>query len=155
MDIPLFQSRGQQTLAAIAFSDIVGFSARMGKDEIHILSLVERDFKFMTELCQKFTGKVLKTTDDGLLMYFVSAVQAVDCTREMQTEFAKSANILPKNIATKSPKSSPQLTQLSVLVRFGLLLFLMRVRSQFFEDAIAFLWLLRSQFFGNAIAVFE
>ena len=97
MDTPLSQSKGQQTLAAIAFSDIVSFSARMGQDEVHTLSLVERDFQFMTDLCQKFAGKVLKTTGDGLLMYFVSAVQAVDCTREMQTEFAKSANILPKN----------------------------------------------------------
>lgn len=95
MDTPPSSSRRQQTLAAIAFSDIVGFSARMGQDEVHTLNLVERDFQLMTELCQKFSGKVLKTTGDGLLMYFASAVQAVDCTREMQTEFAKAAITLP------------------------------------------------------------
>ncbi len=98
-DVPSSQFKGQQTLAAIAFSDIVGFSARMGEDEIHTLDLVERDFQFMTDLCQKFAGKVLKTTGDGLLMYFASAVQAVECTREMQTEFAKAASTLPaKNV---------------------------------------------------------
>ncbi|CAN1210833.1 hypothetical protein TUMEXPCC7403_11585 [Tumidithrix helvetica PCC 7403] len=95
MDIPPLQSRGQRTLAAISFSDIVGFSARMGQDEVHTLSLVERDFRQMTDLCQKFAGKVLKTTGDGLLMYFASAVQAVDCAREIQTEFAKAATTSP------------------------------------------------------------
>jgi len=95
MDTPPSQSRGQRTLAAIAFSDIVGFSARMGQDEVHTLSLVDRDFRQMTDLCQKFSGKVLKTTGDGLLMYFASAVQAVDCVREIQTEFAKAATTLP------------------------------------------------------------
>ncbi len=95
MDIHSLQSRGQSTLAAIAFSDIVGFSARMGEDEVHTLSLVERDFLFMTDLCEKFAGKVLKTTGDGLLMYFASAVQAVDCTCGIQTEFAKAATNLP------------------------------------------------------------
>jgi class 3 adenylate cyclase len=94
MDTHPFESR-QQTLAAIAFSDIVGFSARMGQDELHTLDLVERDFRQMTDLCEKFAGKVLKTTGDGLLMYFASAVQAVDCAREIQTEFAKAATTLP------------------------------------------------------------
>ncbi|WP_434683548.1 adenylate/guanylate cyclase domain-containing protein [Pseudanabaena minima] len=95
MNTPTSQLIGQRTLAAIAFSDIVGFSALMGKDEVHTLHLVERDFRQMTDLCQKFAGKVLKTTGDGLLMYFASAVQAVECTREMQTEFAKAAKTLP------------------------------------------------------------
>jgi class 3 adenylate cyclase len=94
MDTHPLESR-QQTLAAIAFSDIVGFSARMGQDELHTLNLVERDFRQMTDLCEKFAGKVLKTTGDGLLMYFASAVQAVDCAHEIQTEFAKAATTLP------------------------------------------------------------
>jgi class 3 adenylate cyclase len=94
-DVPRSQFKAQQTLAAIAFSDIVGFSALMGKDELHTLHLVERDFRQMTDLCNKFAGKVLKTTGDGLLMYFASAVQAVECTREIQTEFAKAAKNLP------------------------------------------------------------
>lgn len=94
-DVPRSQFKAQQTLAAIAFSDIVGFSALMGKDELHTLHLVERDFRQMTDLCNKFAGKVLKTTGDGLLMYFASAVQAVECTLEIQTEFAKAAKTLP------------------------------------------------------------
>jgi class 3 adenylate cyclase len=48
----------------------------MGKDEVHTLELVERDFRSMTNWCQKFEGQVLKTTGDGLLMDLTSAVQA-------------------------------------------------------------------------------
>jgi class 3 adenylate cyclase len=64
MDTPTSQLIGQRTLAAITFSDIVGFSALMGKDEVHTLHLVERDFRQMTDLSQKFAGQVLKTTGD-------------------------------------------------------------------------------------------
>ena len=96
-DAPSSQFKGQQTLAAIAFSDVVGFSARMGKDEVHTLELVERDFRSMTNWCQKFDGKVLKTTGDGLLMYFTSAVQAVACAYAIQNEFANLAQSLPSN----------------------------------------------------------
>ena len=46
----------------------------MGKDEVHTLELVERGFRSMTNWCQKFEGQVLKTTRDGLLMDFTSAV---------------------------------------------------------------------------------
>ncbi|OYQ65261.1 hypothetical protein B9G53_07595, partial [Pseudanabaena sp. SR411] len=96
-DAPSSQFKGQQTLAAIAFSDVVGFSARMGKDEVYTLELVERDFRSMTNWCQKFDGKVLKTTGDGLLMYFTSAVQAVACAYAIQNEFANLAQSLPSN----------------------------------------------------------
>jgi class 3 adenylate cyclase len=90
-DVMYSHFRGQQTLAAIAFSDVVGFSARMGKDEVHTLELVDRDFHKMTACCQKYEGKVLKSLGDGLLMYFASAVQAVACAYEIQNEFAENA----------------------------------------------------------------
>ena len=48
----------------------------MGKDEVHNLELVKRDFRSMTNWGQKFEGQVLKTTGDELLMDFTSAVQA-------------------------------------------------------------------------------
>jgi class 3 adenylate cyclase/DNA polymerase III delta prime subunit len=96
-DVMYSHFRGQQTLAAIAFSDVVGFSARMGKDEVHTLELVDRDFHKMTACCQKYEGKVLKSLGDGLLMYFASAVQAVACAYEIQNEFAGNAIALPAN----------------------------------------------------------
>ncbi|MEM9484556.1 MAG: protein kinase [Cyanobacteria bacterium P01_F01_bin.116] len=82
-DLPT-PSRGQRALAAIVVTDAVGFSARMSVDEENTLQLIHRDLTLMTEQCQEFEGQVLKSTGDGLLMYFVSAVQAVSCAIAIQ-----------------------------------------------------------------------
>ena len=76
--------RGQFALAAIVITDAVGFSARMSADEASALNIIQRDLQLMANLCEKFQGQVLKTTGDGLLMSFVSAVQAVACALETQ-----------------------------------------------------------------------
>jgi adenylate cyclase len=71
-------------LAAIMMTDAVGFSARMSVDEELTLRLIDRDLKLIGELCEAFEGTLLKSTGDGLLVYFVSAVQAVSCGLEIQ-----------------------------------------------------------------------
>lgn len=87
--------QGQRTLAAIVFSDGVNFSGRMSRDEEHTLRLMQRDIALMTRLCEQFEGRVLKSTGDGLLMYFTSAVQAVACALEIQESIATAAADLP------------------------------------------------------------
>jgi class 3 adenylate cyclase/tRNA A-37 threonylcarbamoyl transferase component Bud32 len=79
-------TRGQRTLAAIMVTDAVGFSARMSVDEERTLTLIHRDQQCMQQLCQQYEGRVLKSTGDGLLMYFASAVQAVSCGLQIQRE---------------------------------------------------------------------
>ena len=86
---------GQRALAAIVFTDIVGFSARMQVDEEAVLALLERDFLVMKKLCLQHSGSVLKSTGDGLLLYFSSAVQAVACALRIQKYFARKAQSLP------------------------------------------------------------
>ncbi|RZM75985.1 protein kinase domain-containing protein [Leptolyngbya iicbica] len=81
-------SQGQRTLAAIVLTDAVGFSARMSIDEEDTLNLIHRDLGLMETLCQQFEGRVIKSTGDGLLMCFSSAVQAVNCSLEMQHQLA-------------------------------------------------------------------
>ncbi|MDV3353667.1 protein kinase [Leptothoe sp. LEGE 181152] len=85
-DLPT-PSRGQRALAAIVVTDAVGFSARMSVDEENTLQLIQRDLALMAEQCTEFEGQVLKSTGDGLLMYFVSAVQAVSCAIAIQKAF--------------------------------------------------------------------
>jgi class 3 adenylate cyclase len=92
---PLSVRQGQRALAAIIFTDVVGFSARMQADEETSLRLLERDFAVMREMCSRHEGSVLKTTGDGLLLYFTSAVQAVACALAMQRHFAEDARRLP------------------------------------------------------------
>ena len=92
---PISVRQGQRALAAIIFTDVVGFSARMQADEETSLRLLERDFAVMREMCAHHEGSVLKTTGDGLLLYFTSAVQAVACALAMQRHFAEEARRLP------------------------------------------------------------
>lgn len=75
-------------LAAIVVTDAVGFSARMSSDEEKALKAINQDLALMSDLCELCEGQVLKSTGDGLLMYFFSAVQAVTCALEIQQAIA-------------------------------------------------------------------
>jgi class 3 adenylate cyclase len=97
MDVsqPPFGRQGLRTLAAIVFTDVVSFSAHMGRDEVKTLGLINRDFAEMRRLCESRGGAVLKTTGDGLLCYFASAVEAVACALDMQKHFSALGKSLP------------------------------------------------------------
>ncbi|HUR59440.1 MAG TPA: adenylate/guanylate cyclase domain-containing protein [Opitutaceae bacterium] len=85
----------QRQLAAIVFTDVVGFSARMQSEESATLTLVERDFAVMRALAAELSGAVLKSTGDGLLILFTSAVHAVDWALQIQRRFAAQGKTLP------------------------------------------------------------
>ncbi|NES23678.1 MAG: TIR domain-containing protein [Symploca sp. SIO3E6] len=89
--------RGERALAAIVFTDVVSFTAQMAADEMRTLALLQRDFQLMEQLCQEFEGQVLKSLGDGLLMYFVSAQQAVSCAIEIQQALAMVAAEVPES----------------------------------------------------------
>ncbi len=92
---PIPPGPGQRALAAIVFTDVVSFSARVQADEDTTLRLLRRDFAEMRETCIQHHGAVLKSTGDGLLLYFSSAVQAVACALAMQRSFAELAKNRP------------------------------------------------------------
>src|SRR4051812_33415918 len=46
----------QRTLAAILFTDVVGFSARMQRAEVRTLELLQKDFALMRQLCAEHEG---------------------------------------------------------------------------------------------------
>ncbi len=71
-------------LAAIVFTDVVGYSVLAGRDEGAAISAFRRDSELITQLCQKYGGQVLKGTGDGLLLCFTSAVEAVNCSIAIQ-----------------------------------------------------------------------
>ncbi len=83
--------RGHRTLATVVFTDCVGFSAKMSRDEDHTLDLIRRDLKLMQRVCEQYEGRVLKSTGDGLLMYFISAIRAVKCAVEIQDALTNAA----------------------------------------------------------------
>ena len=80
--------QAQRSLAAIVITDAVGFSKLMSQDEDEALVIIKRDLQLITGLCDSFEGRILKTTGDGVLMYFISAVKAASCAIEIQRQFA-------------------------------------------------------------------
>jgi class 3 adenylate cyclase len=87
---------GQRTLAAIVFTDTVGFSSLMSKNEERTMGMIARDLDHMKAVCGAFGGQVMKSTGDGLMMLFTSAVQAVACALEIQRDFHKQNLERPK-----------------------------------------------------------
>src|SRR5687768_18560596 len=67
---PIPAAAEDRVLAAIVFTDVVGFSARMQTKESDTLKLLEKDFSAMRDLGTTLSGSVIKTTGDGLLLFF-------------------------------------------------------------------------------------
>ena len=88
---------GRRRLAAIMFTDVAGSSRLMGDNEDHVMSLLKRDIRLITNLCQQFEGRVLKSMGDGCLAIFESGVHAVECAREIQRHFKEQSGSLPEN----------------------------------------------------------
>lgn len=80
-------------LAAIVFTDIVGYSAMMQQDETRATIVRERHRAVFDELTERFGGRILQYYGDGTLSIFQSAVAAVECSVEMQKAFREEPTV--------------------------------------------------------------
>jgi len=71
-------------LAAIVFTDIVGFSKLTEGDEVTALALLATQKQIVQPLVQEFGGQWLKEMGDGLLLSFPSSYDAVRCAIRIQ-----------------------------------------------------------------------
>jgi class 3 adenylate cyclase/pimeloyl-ACP methyl ester carboxylesterase len=72
-------------LTAILAADVAGYSRLMGADEEGTLErLKAHRQELIDKRIAKHRGRIIKTTGDGLLAVFVSAVDAVRCAVEIQ-----------------------------------------------------------------------
>jgi class 3 adenylate cyclase/cephalosporin-C deacetylase-like acetyl esterase len=71
-------------LAAIMFTDIVGYTALMGRDELLAVKVLARNRNVQKPLIEKHNGELLKEMGDGILASFASAVEATVCALEIQ-----------------------------------------------------------------------
>jgi len=74
-------------LAAIMFTDMVGYTAMMQEDEKKAKALRDRHRKVLQNLVLEHNGKILQYYGDGTLAIFGSAIEATICGARIQQEF--------------------------------------------------------------------
>ena len=79
----------QRRLAAIMFTDVVGFSAMSQRNDALALELLEEHREILRPIFARFEGREIKTIGDAFLVEFASALSAVSCAVEVQRALAK------------------------------------------------------------------
>ncbi len=78
------QPEGERRLAAIMFTDMVGFTALAQRAEVTAMELLEGQRGVIRPLLAKHNGREVKTIGDAFLVEFASALEAVMCGVEIQ-----------------------------------------------------------------------
>jgi adenylate cyclase len=63
------ESKPKRQLAAIMFTDIVGYSALIGEDESRTLAILKKNRQLQRSLIKKYRGTWLKEIGDGELNF--------------------------------------------------------------------------------------
>ena len=73
-------------LAAVMFTDIVGYTKLMGSDEDKAFEILKINREIHTLLLNRYNGTLIKEMGDGILASFSSNSDAVRCAIEIQQE---------------------------------------------------------------------
>gem|GEM_PF-1573777 len=78
-------STDKRKLAAVMFTDIVGWSGMMSRDESRAHALLLEHNHIVEEVAARHSGRVLKTMGDAFFIEFDAAFNAVQCAVDIQT----------------------------------------------------------------------
>ncbi|MEO7393881.1 MAG: adenylate/guanylate cyclase domain-containing protein [Chitinophagaceae bacterium] len=71
-------------LAAIMFTDIVGYTALMGDDEQKAFELLNKNRQLQKPIIEQYGGRWIKELGDGVMASFATATDAVQCAISIQ-----------------------------------------------------------------------
>jgi TolB-like protein/class 3 adenylate cyclase/Flp pilus assembly protein TadD len=83
------QPSSDRRLAAIMFTDIVGYTSLMQKDEGMAVDTIERHRFILEKYTREYHGNILQYYGDGSLSIFPSAFEAVECALKIQKELTQ------------------------------------------------------------------
>jgi class 3 adenylate cyclase/CheY-like chemotaxis protein len=83
---PSLSQSQQRRLAAILFTDIVGYTAVMQQSEVQALTIIRRYTVVLKQAVEQHGGEILNDYGDGSLCVFSSASEAMRCALEMQIQ---------------------------------------------------------------------
>jgi len=90
------EDRVDRRLAAILAADIAGYSRLMGADEEGTLRQLKAHRKELVDpKITEHRGRIVKTTGDGMLVEFISVVDAVRCAVDIQRAMIERTAQLP------------------------------------------------------------
>jgi adenylate cyclase len=92
------EERVERRLTAILAADVAGYSRLMGRDEEGTLAALKALRKSLIDpKIEQHRGRMVKTTGDGALVEFASAVDAVRCAMEIQQAMAEGNADIPED----------------------------------------------------------
>ena len=83
----------QRRLAAIMFTDIVGYTTLMGSDEDKAFQVLRKNRQIHLKFIDQFKGTIIKEMGDGILAQFESATDAVQCAIEIQRQAGSTLDV--------------------------------------------------------------
>jgi class 3 adenylate cyclase len=86
-------SKDERRLAAVMFTDIVGYTALAQENEAFALEVLEKQKAVLRPIFEKHRGQEIKTIGDAFLVEFANTLDAVRCAVDIQRTLQKKKSL--------------------------------------------------------------